>query len=330
MAVTPRQVKTLTEEELQWMKTQLQAIDQDVYIRYDGTNPLEIVLEHDDQRRAFVNEAFFRRAVSEYARSGWQIEDGGPRGSDRILFLCDAQASSPFDVAHIAKQNQPAPAWEEKEAQSAQPRAEGDGPAPTEEALSAEVESAEDVPREVGDLDDVTPMLEGESGLEEEVETLWGTGEDDEEDKEEKVQPQGEESGLRVELLESSFALLAPSAEQLVERFYEKLLADYPEVDPLFADVDMEAQKKHLINALVLTVNNLRSPQKLKAALTALGKRHQRYGVESSHYLMVGGTLLCVMEEFAGEAWTADVQEAWEQALDQIGIVMLAAYEPAP
>ena len=90
MAVTPRQVKTLTEQELQWMKTQLQAIDQEVFTRYDGTNPLEIVLAHDGEHRAFVNEAFFRRAVSEYARSGWQIEDAGQQ--ELLNWMCIAGA----------------------------------------------------------------------------------------------------------------------------------------------------------------------------------------------------------------------------------------------
>ena len=329
MAVTPRQVKTLTEQELQWMKTQLQAIDQEVFTRYDGTNPLEIVLAHDGEHRAFVNEAFFRRAVSEYARSGWQIEDAGQRGSDRIILLRDAQASSPFDVAHIAEQNQPAPEWKEEASPDTHSATEPDDRTDTEERPSTDANTAADGTADIADPPDSMPTLEGDSGLEEEVETLWGTGRDDEEEEEEEESvPQGE-NGLNVGLLESSFALLAPSAEPLVERFYEKLFADYPEVVPLFASVDMDAQRKHLINALVLTVNNLRSPEKLNSALTLLGKRHQSYGVESNHYLMVGGTLLCVMEEFAGDAWTEAVHEAWEQALDQIGNTMLAAYELA-
>lgn len=40
--------------------------------------------------------------------------------------------------------------------------------------------------------------------------------------------------GLNIELLESSFNLVAPKGEALVNRFYERLFKKYPSVKPMF------------------------------------------------------------------------------------------------
>jgi methyl-accepting chemotaxis protein len=138
----------------------------------------------------------------------------------------------------------------------------------------------------------------------------------------------GKDAGaeLPIEILEESFALLAPEADELVDTFYENLLAN-KEIRPLFAHVDMEGQKKHLINGLVLVVENLRKPEKLATALRVMGERHQGYGVLAEHYPVVGKTLLGAMEELAGEAWTAEVESAWSDALNLISNTMLTAYK---
>lgn len=69
--------------------------------------------------------------------------------------------------------------------------------------------------------------------------------------------------GLAVEMLEQSFAVLAPQAETLVARFYEELFNRYPEVKPLFANTSPEDQQQKLLAALKLVVANLRNPDAL-------------------------------------------------------------------
>lgn len=133
--------------------------------------------------------------------------------------------------------------------------------------------------------------------------------------------------GLDIELLEQSFAVLAPQGEQLVARFYEELFSRYPGVKPLFKNTDQKLQQKKLLASLVLVVNNLRNPDTLVAALTEMGKRHQGYGAVAEHYPAVTETLLAVMQELAGDAWTDKVHAAWSKALSTVASVMLEAYE---
>jgi hemoglobin-like flavoprotein len=51
---------------------------------------------------------------------------------------------------------------------------------------------------------------------------------------------------LDVETLEESFDLVAPHGDELMRRFYDRLFEVAPAVKPLFANVDMERQRKAL------------------------------------------------------------------------------------
>ncbi|MEW5756505.1 MAG: methyl-accepting chemotaxis protein [Pseudomonadota bacterium] len=128
-----------------------------------------------------------------------------------------------------------------------------------------------------------------------------------------------------IDILESSFKALAPHADELVSRFYEELFKRHPQVRPLFRGVDIAQQKKKLIAALVLVVNNLRKPDTLSRALKELGARHHAYGVMPEYYPFVAETLLDVMSEIAGDLWTDDVSSAWETALNNIANTMINA-----
>jgi len=133
--------------------------------------------------------------------------------------------------------------------------------------------------------------------------------------------------GLDIDTLESSFEALAPSANKLVKRFYEELFTRYPDVKPMFGNTTPAKQQKKLVAALGLVVKNLREPDSLVEVLKTLGAKHQEYGAEPAHYEAVASTLLDVMEEFAGELWTDEVQSAWQKALETIATTMLDAYE---
>lgn len=136
-----------------------------------------------------------------------------------------------------------------------------------------------------------------------------------------------EEEGLKVELLEKSFALVAPQADDLVSTFYDNLFTDYPDARPLFEHTDMAKQKQMLKGGLVLVVENLRKPEVLSKALKGLGARHVNYGALPAHYPLVGNSLLKTLEQYAGSAWTEDVKDAWVGAYGAITELMLEGAE---
>jgi len=139
--------------------------------------------------------------------------------------------------------------------------------------------------------------------------------------------PYESELGLNVELLESSFELLAPVAEEMIGAFYSLLFERFPGVIPMFDKTTQAQQVTKLVAAIKLTIGNLRNPEKLVGALQAMGERHQAYGAEAAHYQAVNDTLLEVMQQYAGDNWTNEVNDAWTGALNLIADTMLSAYQ---
>ncbi len=131
------------------------------------------------------------------------------------------------------------------------------------------------------------------------------------------------EPKLAVELLESSFDKIKPRADEFTASFYENLFIAHPEFKPLFANIDLKIQEKKLLNALVLVVENLRSPEALGPVLNALGGRHIGYGVIPKYYGPVGDALLMSFKQYLQEDWTPEVKLAWTNAYRTITGLML-------
>jgi len=131
------------------------------------------------------------------------------------------------------------------------------------------------------------------------------------------------EEGLKVELLEQSFELVKPKADEFVASFYDNLLTDYPDAKPLFEHTSMPKQQQMLKGALVMVVENLRKPEVLSKSLGGLGARHVKYGALPEHYPLVGSSLLKTLGQYAGDAWTPELEEAWTGAYGAITELML-------
>src|SRR5438445_10553370 len=110
---------------------------------------------------------------------------------------------------------------------------------------------------------------------------------------------------LQIELLESSFQAIAPQGETFVTAFYERLFTRFPQTRAFFSSTDMKEQRKKLLGALALVIQNLRKPAVLTSALKGLGQRHVTYGVRPEHYAIVGAILLVTFADFLGQHWTA-------------------------
>ena len=144
---------------------------------------------------------------------------------------------------------------------------------------------------------------------------------------------------LDLETLETSFDLIAPRGDELVDVFYARLFKTAPAVKPLFAKTDLPKQKAMLLATLVLLRKSLRDLEAIAPKLRQLGARHVAYGALPEHYPVVAEVMLASMAEIAGDAWTADVEAAWAGALGLVATAMLegaaeaqarAARRPAP
>ena len=94
-----------------------------------------------------------------------------------------------------------------------------------------------------------------------------------------------------VALIRSSFAVVAPRAEEVARHFYATLFSTAPETRDLFP-VNMEVQRSRLLRALVHVVQMVDRPDELVPFLEQLGRDHRKFGVLAEHYDAVGVALL--------------------------------------
>jgi methyl-accepting chemotaxis protein len=134
---------------------------------------------------------------------------------------------------------------------------------------------------------------------------------------------------MNLHALETSFDLIAPNGDQLVDDFYERLFAAAPAVRPLFAETDLKRQKSMLLATLVLLRKSLRDLDAIVPKLRDLGARHVAYGARPEHYPVVGATLLASMAQTAGDAWSPDYEVAWAEAFEIVAAAMIGGAEAA-
>ena len=134
---------------------------------------------------------------------------------------------------------------------------------------------------------------------------------------------------LNLAALETSFDLVAPRGDELMDRFYTGLFAAAPAVRPLFAGTDMRRQKAMLLSALVLLRKSLRDLDAIVPTLRSLGARHVAYGAQPEHYPVVGQALIGAMAEVAGSAWLPEYERAWGAAFEIVAGAMIEGAELA-
>lgn len=133
----------------------------------------------------------------------------------------------------------------------------------------------------------------------------------------------------QVELVQKTFANVAPIAEQAAGLFYGRLFEIAPEAKPLFGH-DMAEQGRKLMATLSVVVRGLSDLPSILPAASALAKKHVTYGVTASHYEPVGAALLWTLEKGLGDKWTPDVEAAWTEAyLTLSGFMIDEAYGKA-
>jgi hemoglobin-like flavoprotein len=112
------------------------------------------------------------------------------------------------------------------------------------------------------------------------------------------------------ELVQTSWAKVVPIADTAAGLFYGRLFELDPSLRPLFSS-DIKEQGKKLMMMITVAVKGLDNLAALVPAVQALGKRHVGYGVKDEHYATVGSALLWTLEKGLGEAWNAELKEAW-------------------
>jgi hemoglobin-like flavoprotein len=112
------------------------------------------------------------------------------------------------------------------------------------------------------------------------------------------------------QLVQTTFAKVAPMAEAAAAMFYARLFELDPRLRPLFTG-DMTEQGRKLMRMIGMAVNGLDRLDELVPAVRQLGIRHAGYGVTDDHYGTVAAALLWTLERGLDADYTPAVEEAW-------------------
>jgi hemoglobin-like flavoprotein len=130
----------------------------------------------------------------------------------------------------------------------------------------------------------------------------------------------------KIALVQDSFRHVVPIAATAADLFYARLFETAPELRTLFP-ADLVEQKRKLIQMLAVAVNGLSRLDEIRPAVQALGRRHGGYGVDASHYAVVGAALLWTLRQGLGDAFTPEVEKAWAETYGLLSGLMIEAQE---
>jgi methyl-accepting chemotaxis protein len=131
---------------------------------------------------------------------------------------------------------------------------------------------------------------------------------------------------LDIHSLETSFDIIAPRGDEVVEDFYGRIFTAAPALTALFPD-DMTHHRTMVLAALALVRESLRNFDRIVPTLRSLGARHVGYGARPEHYAVAGPLLIASMAEVAADAWRPEYTTAWADAWDVLVGEMVAGAE---
>ena len=131
-------------------------------------------------------------------------------------------------------------------------------------------------------------------------------------------------SKRQIELVQASWAQVAPIGEQAAMLFYDKLFELDPDLKYLFHG-DMQEQGKKLVQMIDVAVRGLSHLEAIVPAVQALGRRHAGYGVKDVDYMTVANALLWTLGQGLGPAFTDEVCQAWTDVYMLLATTMQAA-----
>lgn len=127
----------------------------------------------------------------------------------------------------------------------------------------------------------------------------------------------------QIELVQKTFGVVAPIADDVAVLFYRRLFEIDPSLESMFTG-DMTEQRRKLMVMLTAAVKGLPRLDRLIPVLEDLGRRHVHYGVVDRHYETVGEALLWTLEKGLGTAFTPEVKEAWTTVYGVLASTMKA------
>lgn len=129
-------------------------------------------------------------------------------------------------------------------------------------------------------------------------------------------------------IIRATVPLLETGGEALTTHFYKIMLAEYPEVRPLFNQAHQASgeQPRALANGVLMYARNIDRLMALSPLASQIVNKHVSLQVQPEHYPIVGTCLLRAIREVLGpDVATDEVIAAWAAAYQQLADILISA-----
>ena len=133
-------------------------------------------------------------------------------------------------------------------------------------------------------------------------------------------------------IVKATVPLLETGGEALTTHFYKTMLAEYPEVRPLFNQAHQQsgAQPRALAHSVLMYAKHIDKLEGLGDLPAQIINKHVALQVQAEHYPIVGTCLLRAIREVLGaEIATDAVIDAWAAAYGQLADILIGAEKQA-
>lgn len=131
-------------------------------------------------------------------------------------------------------------------------------------------------------------------------------------------------------LIKATVPLLETGGEALTQHFYKVMLAEHPEVRPLFNQAHQASgdQPRALANGVLMYAKHIDRLDHLGGLVSQVVNKHVALQVLPEHYPIVGSCLLRAIREVLGEEIATDeVIDAWAAAYGQLADILIGTEE---
>ena len=132
-------------------------------------------------------------------------------------------------------------------------------------------------------------------------------------------------STINVGLVQRTWDMMVPIADEASRMFYDRLFELDPSLRPMFAHTNMDEQRQKVVQTITIAVHGLGRLQDLMPAVEELGRKHAGYGVQDKHYATAGTALLSMLEWGLGDAFTPEARESWTKTYNTLAEAMQRA-----
>ncbi len=127
--------------------------------------------------------------------------------------------------------------------------------------------------------------------------------------------------------IDASVAVLREHGVAITTTFYGNLFAEFPELSNLFnmGNQANGAQQQSLAAAVFAYAAHIGNPQALGPVVERIVHKHVSVGIRAEHYPIVGRHLLGAIAQTLGEAATAPLLAAWDEAYHSLARLFIDA-----